>query len=146
MSVATLWWVALAGVTGLYGAAVWVVARQLVKALERSNRDWQRRHWACQTAFVSHPDGCPTDVLEWVSEPIEPPDRIEHLPVLSFQRCAIACGQDPAEQRRRLLNRLERSRRTSARGCDGATPPVIVRRPCYLGGVTEKTPGQGGAP
>ena len=146
MSDATLWWAALAGVAGLYGAAVWVVGRQLVKVVERSNRDWQRRHWARQTAFVSHPHSCPTDVIEWISEPVEPPDRIEHLPVLSFQRCAIACGHDPAEQRRRLLNRLQTSPRANARGRDGATPPVIVRPPCYLGGVTAKTPCQGGAP
>ena len=65
------------------GATVLAASRD-VQVVERRDREWQAIHWACQTAHMAHPDTCAPDVLEWLSQPLVPGDRLDTIPLLSF--------------------------------------------------------------
>lgn len=75
-------------------AACWtyltVSDRRIRASVAREGRVRQAIHWARQTTHLSHPDTCPREVLERLTEPLVPADRADILPLLSFQRCALA--------------------------------------------------------
>ena len=106
-----LWWSMCASLATLGTIAVVVASDRIRTVVARQDREWQEIHWARQTAHASHPDTCPYHVIEWLSEPLVPPDQVRHLPLLSFQRCALACGHHPARTQETLLNRLQAGRR-----------------------------------
>ena len=98
------WWAMCAGLLIIATSVTVLAASGVAEANERPDREWQEVHWARETAVIAHPDTCPPDVLEWLSKPLVLADRLDALPLLSFQRCAMTRGHDRARAQTKFLD------------------------------------------
>ena len=108
-------------------AACWmflaVPDRRTRACVAREDRVRQAIHCAQQITRLSQPGTCPRDALEWLAEPLVPADT---LPLLNFQRHAVACGHDPLYVQETLPG-LGRGDRRQPPRCSGTTLPPARR-------------------
>ncbi len=102
-------WMLGATLLAVWWFAVSSAARDARAARERDDRELQQLHWMRQTIQLTHPNTCPPDVLVWLAEPLVPPGEADKLHLLSFQRCALACGHDPVSAQKMLLSEVKDS-------------------------------------
>ena len=146
---AVVWGLAGAVVLLVWWSAVSFAARRSRAVRARNDRELQQTHWATQTAHLTHPNTCPREVLTWLAEPLVPTSEADRLPLLSFQRCASACGHDPETTQRLLLGDLPEAAREGAlrRGriiaAQGRTEPAPNGIPLATPGPVRRCPRAG---
>lgn len=98
-------WILGLGLAAVYLFAIGVAAKRVKRETAKDLLARQELHWVQQTTHLAHPDTCPREIVAWLAEPLVPAGQVDTLDPLSFQRCALACGHDPAMTQWALLRK-----------------------------------------